>query len=142
MNGVTPIAWSIWYNWFITPINMLKLLDQHLYEAGTPDSLRHLITYIGRAAKYINHHLQTGDLGYAGSENKSGEKQLALDVFTNKVILDNLEICRIVSAAASEEEEGIKQCEHNEQHGEYSVCFDPLDGSSLADSNLAIGSIF
>ena len=121
---------------------MVKLLDNHLYEAGCEDSLRHMINYIARAGKYINHHLQTGDLGYLESKNESGEKQRALDVVTNNVILENLEICRLVSAAASEEEETIKQCEHDEEHGEYSVCFDPLDGSSLVDANLAIGSVF
>ncbi len=121
---------------------MLKLLDDHLFESGIEDSLRHLINYISRAGKYINHHLQTGDLGYADTENKSGEKQLALDVFSNQIILDNLSICRLVAAAASEEEDDIKTCEHDDSHGSYAVCFDPLDGSSLAETNLSVGSIF
>ena len=48
---------------------MAILLDSHLYEADIPDDLRHLIMYIARAGKYINHALQTGDLGLAGSSN-------------------------------------------------------------------------
>lgn len=121
---------------------MLKLLDSHIFESGAPDSLRHLIVYISRAVKYINHYLQSGDLGYAGSLNKSGEKQLALDVFANKTIMENIMLCRLVSRVVSEEEETEIHCSHDQEHGEYSVAFDPLDGSSLADTNLAIGSIF
>jgi len=116
----------------------MKLLDTHLYESDTSDNLRHLIMYISRGIKYINHALQMGDLGKAGSTNTSGEEQLELDVLANKIIMENLEMSRLVSAAASEEEEGLRAYEG----GIFSVAFDPLDGSSLVDANLAIGSIF
>lgn len=120
---------------------MIKLLDSHLYQAGAPDKLRHLINYIARAAKYINHSLQMGDLGSAGSQNVSGEEQLALDVLADKIIMDNLEVCRLVSYVISEEQEKETICD-TEREDLYSVCYDPLDGSSLADANMAIGSIF
>lgn len=120
---------------------MIKLLDSHLYQTGAPDKLRHLINYIARAAKYINHSLQMGDLGHVGSQNASGEDQLALDVLADQIIMENLQICRLVSHVISEEQEGVVKCDCDREDL-YSVCYDPLDGSSLADANMAIGSIF
>jgi fructose-1,6-bisphosphatase I len=120
---------------------MLKLLDTHLYESGTSDSLRHLIVYLSRAVKYINYYIKTGDLGLAGTSNASEEDQMALDVLANKVIMDNLRLSRLVSHAASEEEEEEMIFQECGKKHEYSVAFDPLDGSSLIETNLAIGSI-
>jgi fructose-1,6-bisphosphatase I len=123
----------------------MKLLDTHLYENGASDSLRHLIVYISRAVKYIAYYIKTGDLGLAGTANKFGENQLALDVFADKVILNNLQICRLVAHAASEEQETETVCSMDAKGkpcGEFSVAYDPLDGSSLVDANMAIGSIF
>jgi len=121
----------------------MKLLDTHLLEAGAPDSLRHLIDYIGRAAKYIHFHLQVGNLQAAGTTNASGETQLELDVLADKTIMENVMVCRLTSAAISEEQEEITVCPHCKKGdcGEYAVAFDPLDGSSLVDANLAIGTI-
>ncbi len=123
----------------------MKLLDTHLYESGAPDDLRHLIVYLSRAVKYIGYTLKTGDLGQTGTMNVFGENQLALDVFADKVIMENLMICRLVAAAISEEQEHEAVCQRDKKGkpcGAYSVAFDPLDGSSLADANLSIGSIF
>ncbi len=123
----------------------MKLLDTHLYDLGAPDDLRHLINYIARAGKYISYAIQVGDdLGLAGSNNTFGEDQLALDVLSDKFIEENLMICRLVTTAISEEKEDPVHCtcKGEECHGKYSVAYDPLDGSSLVDSNLSIGSIF
>jgi fructose-1,6-bisphosphatase I len=120
----------------------MKLLDTHLYESEASDSLRHLLVYISRAVKYIRHSIQMGDLGAAGTTNKSGEDQLALDVLADKIIMENIMICRLVSNAISEEQEKETICDCGGKCGEYSVCWDPLDGSSLVDANLAIGSVF
>ncbi len=121
---------------------MLNLLDSHLYSSGAPDRLRHLIMYIARAGKYINHALQMGDLGAAGSQNKSGEEQLALDVLADKIIMQNLDVCNIVSHVISEEQDDLTTCQCKDNKEIYSVAYDPLDGSSLVETNLSIGSIF
>lgn len=121
---------------------MIKLLDSHLYQSGATDDLRHLINYIARAAKYIHYYIKTGDLGLAGTQNIQGEKQLALDVLSNDVIMDNLEHSHLVCMAASEEEDNAREFNDLNSENCYSVAFDPLDGSSLVDANLAIGSIF
>jgi fructose-1,6-bisphosphatase I len=90
----------------------MKLLDHHLYEAGAADSLRHLINYIARAGKYINYALQMGDLGKAGSSNWFGEEQLALDVLADRTLMENIMVCRLTSAAISEEQEAVTYCPH------------------------------
>lgn len=119
---------------------MIKLLDSHLYESGVRDELRHLIMYIARAAKYIHHAIKNEGTSLAGTNNASGEDQLALDVISDKIIEENLKASRLATQIASEEKEGIVQCPTT--RGNFCVAYDPLDGSSLLDANLAIGSIF
>jgi len=122
----------------------MQLLDTHLFNTGVPDELRHLINYISRAGKYIQHAIKTGDLGLAGTSNLFGENQLALDVLSDKIIEENLMICRLVNSTISEEKDEIVKCKVDGDACEapYSVAYDPLDGSSLVNANLSIGSIF
>ena len=80
---------------------------------------------------------QRGEL--AGSSNVYGEKQLALDVQSNQIVLDVLKSSGLVESAASEELETVENFGGGKS---FSVVFDPLDGSSLVDVNLAVGSIF
>ncbi len=114
-------------------------LNHHLFSSGTPDSLRHLILDLSRASKYVHNAIRTTDLGLAGSANTFGEEQLKLDVLSNNIIKGELCESRLVHSIASEEEAMIQELNDD---GKYLVVFDPLDGSSLVDCNLAIGSIF
>ncbi len=102
-------------------------------------AMRHLINDIARAGKYIHYAIQTTDLGLAGSSNTSGEDQLKLDVLSNNIVEEELCESYLVSAYASEESGKIEPLRED---APYFVAFDPLDGSSLVDANLAIGSIF
>ena len=114
-------------------------LNSHLYDAGVSHDLRHLINDIARAGKYVHNAIRTTDLGLAGSANTFGEDQLKLDVLSNTIIKEHLNESHLVHSFASEEEPGMA-CLQKE--GMYTVVYDPLDGSSLVDANLAIGSIF
>lgn len=114
-------------------------LNHHLYSSGAPDKLRHLINDIARAGKYVHNAIRTTDLGLAGSSNQYGEKQLKLDVLSNDIIKEELCESRLVAAFASEEEAELDALTPD---APFTVVFDPLDGSSLLDANLAIGSIF
>lgn len=115
-------------------------LNNHLYESGVPDQLRHLINDIARAGKYIHNAIRTTDLGLAGSSNTFGEDQLKLDVLSNTIVKDELRESRLVRTFASEEESDALQ--ELAADAPFTIVFDPLDGSSLVDANLAIGSIF
>ncbi len=87
----------------------------------------------------IDHAIKTEDLGYSDSENSSGEEQLKLDVKSDYIIEQAFKDISIVKSLVSEEKEGILEL-HTD--GKYTICYDPLDGSSLADVNLSVGSIF
>jgi len=87
----------------------------------------------------IDKAIKEADLGYASSENSSGEDQLKLDVLSDIIIEKAFASVSIVKNLVSEEKEGVLEL-HNE--GEYTICYDPLDGSSLVDVNLSVGSIF
>jgi fructose-1,6-bisphosphatase I len=121
------------------PLPTRVSLNQHLFSAGTPDKLRHLINDIARAGKYVHNAIRTTDLGLAGSSNQFGEDQLKLDVLSNKIVKEELCESRLVHSFASEEEAVMQELVPDSP---FTVVFDPLDGSSLVDANLAIGSIF
>ncbi len=115
-------------------------LRRHLREHDVDDNLTHLICEIAEASKYIINSIRTGDLGVAGTSNLYGEQQLALDVLADRILRKRLDHSRVVANIMSEEMDEIipisPDCE-----GKYSVAFDPLDGSSLVDVNLAVGTI-
>lgn len=116
-------------------------LDKHLRDSKIDPDLRHLIVKIAYTAKYVHHAMQTGDLGMAGTSNMYGEAQLALDVLSNQIFVKELEDSNYTTCLASEEMD--EQCKISpEKQGKYAVVFDPLDGSSLVNANLSIGSIF
>jgi fructose-1,6-bisphosphatase I len=115
-------------------------LRRHLREVGEDRNLTRLICEIADASKYIVNSIRTGDLGVAGTSNLYGEEQLALDVLSDRILRKRLLHSGVVANIASEEAPDIipisPDCE-----GKYSVAFDPLDGSSLVDVNLAVGTI-
>lgn len=115
-------------------------LRRHLREQGICDNLIHLICEIAEASKYVINAVRTGDLGVAGTSNLYGEEQLALDVLSDRILKKRLIHSGVVCSIASEEMDEIFQAQAD-AHGLYSVAYDPLDGSSLVDVNLAVGTI-
>jgi fructose-1,6-bisphosphatase I len=115
-------------------------LRRHLREQEENRDLTRLICEIAEASKYIVNSIRTGDLGVAGTSNLYGEEQLALDVLSDRILRKRLYHSGVVANLVSEETPDIipisTECE-----GKYSVAFDPLDGSSLVDVNLAVGTI-
>ncbi|MBD3793790.1 MAG: class 1 fructose-bisphosphatase [Campylobacterales bacterium] len=87
----------------------------------------------------IDNAIKTEDSGYLDTENSSGEDQLKLDVQSDLIIEKAFADVASVKALVSEEKEGVL---HISETGKYTVCYDPLDGSSLIDVNLSVGSIF
>jgi len=115
-------------------------LRQHLRDQNISGNLVHLLCEIAEASKYVINAIRTGDLGVAGTSNLYGEEQLALDVLSDRIIRKRLQHSGVVCNIASEEMEEIFQVSSNPQ-GMFSVAYDPLDGSSLVDVNLAVGTI-
>jgi fructose-1,6-bisphosphatase len=118
----------------------MQFFNHFLRENGVSNELRSLLYHIARSIKYINFSLRAGNTVGANTMNASGEGQLKLDVLSNEIICNELEKSELAAIIASEEED---ECRFfDAPRGKYGVSFDPLDGSSLVDANLAIGSIF
>jgi sedoheptulose-bisphosphatase len=112
-------------------------LQDHLSSA--PENLQKAILAFAEAVKQIDGKIRTAETSEAGSQNSFGEDQLKLDVLADKICFTELEKSRVIAVAGSEEQS--EEIELNEG-GEFSASFDPLDGSSLVDVNLAVGTIF
>ncbi len=73
------------------------------------------------------------------SINSSGDNQKPLDIFSNDLIIENIMKNKSAKYLYSEELENEVIIENGD---EYTLCFDPLDGSSNIDCNVSIGTIF
>jgi len=94
---------------------------------------------IQRSAIRIKDAIDIKDIGYSQQENSSGETQLQLDIQCDMIIEEEFSKVASIHTIASEEKT------HQEllhEDGEYFIAYDPLDGSSLIDVNLSVGSIF
>lgn len=80
--------------------------------------------------------------GAAGTENVQGEVQKKLDVISNGILLEANEWGGNLAALASEEMNLPHSIPTQYPRGEYLLLFDPLDGSSNIDVNIAVGTIF
>jgi len=94
---------------------------------------------IQKSAKRIKDVIDTKDVGYSQNENASGETQLELDIKCDMVIEEEFSKVACINTIASEEKE---HAEILHKEGRYFIAYDPLDGSSLIDVNLSVGSIF
>ena len=101
--------------------------------------MKQILEAIERSAIRIKHAIDVKDIGYSQEQNSSGETQLQLDIQSDLIIEEELSRVSSVHTIASEEKELPMLL--NEE-GQYFIAFDPLDGSSLVDVNLSVGSIF
>ena len=114
-------------------------LRRHMWMAGVEVELRRLIWQIAVVGKYISAKIHESNRKLAGLKNVYGEEQMALDRISDEIMKNKLEFSGFVRQYASEELEDIVQIGTGKE--KYIVTADPLDGSSLVDSNLAIGTI-
>lgn len=113
-------------------------LSEYLQSAGCTSGLSSIILDLSECAKEIMRTIQTSETGEKlSSENASGETQMALDVMSNDILTKALEKNENVCVVGSEELENLPAFRKNG----YAVVYDPLDGSSLLDVNLAVGTI-
>ena len=114
-------------------------LRRHMWMDGIEVELRRLIWQIAVVGKYISAKIQESNRKLAGFENIYGEEQLALDRISDDILKNKLQHSGFVREYASEELEDIVTIGKGQE--QYVVTADPLDGSSLVDTNLAIGTI-
>ena len=118
--------------------NMVDL-RRHMWMDGVEVELRRLIWQIAVVGKYISAKIHESNRKLAGFQNVYGEEQLALDRISDDIMRNKLQFSGFVREYASEELEDIVKIGTGKE--KYIVTADPLDGSSLVDTNLAIGTI-
>jgi len=116
----------------------MKNLKQYLSDLEVDVGLGLTCLALAHAVKEIAEVIRRDRGEKAGTKNIYGEEQVQMDVQSNQIVLEKLEATGVVGLVASEEmEDELKM-----PLGSYAVAHDPLDGSSLVDVNLAVGSIF
>jgi fructose-1,6-bisphosphatase I len=114
-------------------------LRRHMWMEGVEVDLRRLIWQIAVTGKYISAKIHESNRKLAGFKNIYGEDQLALDRSSDEILLSQLKSSGFVREYASEEQAAVVPVGTGVE--KYFVTADPLDGSSLVDTNLAIGTI-
>ncbi len=122
------------------------LIEERRQHPGATGELNALILDVALACKAIARAVAHGPLagvhGDAVSSNVQGETQKKLDVIANEIFLRSAEWDGHLSGMLSEEMAEPARIPAQYPKGKYLLAFDPLDGSSNVDVNVAVGSIF
>lgn len=94
---------------------------------------------IKESAKRIKSIIEMGDASKSDSSNSTGDTQLKLDIASDIAIEEIFGKISSVKQIVSEEKDEIFTIHEN---GKYLIAYDPLDGSSLVDVNLSVGTIY
>lgn len=116
----------------------MTTLKKYLDSAGCDPALTKLIMLIAEQAGPIREAFISNQ-SYAGTENISGEEQAALDVWSDDHLTNVIEESGLAKELASEEKDDVLR--FSDAKEKYAVVMDPLDGSSLIQVNLCVGTI-
>jgi len=117
-------------------------LDDFLVSQGTEKNLTELILFFAAQAGQVKKGFLCNCLKTSVDEqtrNVYGEEQMALDKYADGVFILGLKKSRLVRYIATEEQDHL--IEVDDPKNNFGVVIDPLDGSSLLDVNLCVGSI-
>ena len=101
--------------------------------------MKEIFEAIKNSAIRIKEAIEFDDTGYASKQNATGDTQLKLDIKSDIIIEEEFKKVPSIKEIVSEEKDD-KTPLHVE--GRWLIGYDPLDGSSLVDVNLSVGSIF
>ncbi len=128
-----------------TTLTQFLIEERRRYPEASGD-LNALILDVALACKAIGKAVAYGALGgvlgSAATANVHGETQKKLDLLAHDVFVRCNEWGGLLGAMLSEEMEEIYAIPPRYPKGKYLLAFDPLDGSSNIDVNVAVGSIF
>ncbi|XP_062226344.1 sedoheptulose-1,7-bisphosphatase, chloroplastic-like [Phragmites australis] len=116
-------------------------LEEFLTKATPDKNLIRLLICMGEAMRTIAFKVRTASCGGTACVNSFGDEQLAVDMIANKLLFDSLEYSHVCKYACSEEVPELQDM-GGPVEGGFSVAFDPLDGSSIVDTNFTVGTIF
>lgn len=101
--------------------------------------MNEIIEAIKKSTIEIKNIIIKGDTDKSEQQNSTGDTQLKLDIASDVVIERNFKQLGSIMQIVSEEQDHIVDINEN---GKYFIAYDPLDGSSLVDVNLSVGSIY
>lgn len=107
--------------------------------SGSDPKLAKCVAAMFASCKEVAYKIRTASCDKMACFNDFGDEQLAIDMLADKIIFDNLEASGVVATASSEE---VPKEVTITAGAPYSVAFDPLDGSSIIDTNFTVGTIF
>ncbi len=122
-----------------------QLMDDQLLHPEATGALTGLLSDLVVAGKIISSEVNMAGLadilGQSGRTNIQGENVQKLDVFANQTIKRRMEQCGHICVMASEEDDDPIPALAGYE-GNYTIAFDPLDGSTNIDVNVSVGTIF
>jgi len=113
-------------------------LGEFLVAATSDPKLRQVVASLSEAVRTIAYKVRTASCAGTACVNSFGDEQLAVDMLADKLLFESLKYSHACSFACSEE---VPEPVALGGSG-FSVAFDPLDGSSIVDTNFAVGTIF
>jgi fructose-1,6-bisphosphatase I / sedoheptulose-1,7-bisphosphatase len=126
--------------------NLEAFLSEKLSQTEEKQRLNMVIQAIAESVKQVAHMVEkaplAGQLGKLENENVQGEQQAKLDLLTNDCFVANLQACEAIVGMVSEELDEAIILAKGTSKANYLAVFDPLDGSSNIEVNVAVGSIF
>jgi fructose-1,6-bisphosphatase I len=122
-----------------------QIMDDQMLHPGATGELTGLLNDLVVAGKIISAEVNMAGLadilGQSGRTNIQGENVQKLDVFANQTIKRRMEQCGHVCVMTSEEDDDIIPVLDGYE-GNYTIAFDPMDGSTNIDVNVSVGTIF
>ncbi|KAH0873895.1 hypothetical protein HID58_071257 [Brassica napus] len=116
-------------------------LEEFLTQATPDKGLRTLLMCMGEALRTIAFKVRTASCGGTACVNSFGDEQLAVDMLADKLLFEALQYSHVCKYACSEEVPELQDM-GGPVEGGFSVAFDPLNGSSIVDTNFTVGTIF
>ncbi|XP_058099572.1 sedoheptulose-1,7-bisphosphatase, chloroplastic isoform X2 [Magnolia sinica] len=116
-------------------------LEEFLTKATPDKNLIRILVCMGEALRTISFKVKTASCGGTACVNSFGDEQLAVDMVADKLLFEALRYSHVCKYACSEEVPELQDM-GGPVEGGFSVAFDPLDGSSIVDTNFTVGTIF
>lgn len=114
-------------------------LKTYLEEKNISEKLKEAVLKLEKIAEKISIAIHEEEKWACWTCNTHWEDQLTMDIFCDKIFIKELKNCTWIATLVSEEQdEEIKVFED----WEFTFSYDPIDWSSLVETNLSIWSIF
>ena len=145
-------------------------LDDWLAQQDVSERVSEVLSALGSACMDVASRVRTASCDSYSCFNEYGDEQIAIDLVAEQLMVDALRECSGIAAVStpldplgcleptgcySEDIDLMIQQERQQQRrgatvpsavpsdlDALSVCLDPLDGSSIIDTNFAVGSLF